>query len=137
MIDYNLIAIKLKNLIKNHNNRLNIYLIIITIFLALINILFLKNLELGILTIIFNDHFNDFLASVLILAYINICLSFIDYELKSFYVLIVVILLISFVWEYVAIFIKPYSVFDYLDIIAYLIGAIVYWMIINRYYKCI
>ena len=83
----------------------------------------------------FNDHFNDFLASILILAYINICLSFIDYELRSLHILIAIILIISFVWEYIAIFIKPHSVCDYLDVIAYLIGAIVYWKIINKCYE--
>lgn len=132
MINHNLEVIKLK-IIKSPNNRLNIYLIIICIVLALVNIIFLKKLELGIFTIFFNNHFNDFLASIIILAFINICLSFIGHEIRSLKVFIVVILIISFVWEYIAIFIKPYSVFDYLDIITYLLGAVCYWGIINTY----
>jgi len=135
MTKLNSIAKNFIKKLKEPNNKLNIYLIIITIALAIINILFLKKLELGILTIIFNNHFNDFLGGILILAYINICLSFINKEIKSLIYLIATILLISFVWEYLAIFIKPHSVFDYLDIFAYIFGSIVYWLIINRFFK--
>lgn len=135
MLNYNLIIGKLKKFLKNHNNKLNIYLIAISVTLAILNIIFLKNIELGIFTTIFNNYFNDFLAAILILAYINICLSFIDYEIKSLKILIPIILIMSFVWEYTAIFIKQYSVFDYLDIMVYLIGTIVYWSIINILFK--
>jgi hypothetical protein len=124
-----------KKIINSSKNRLNIYLIIICIIISLINIIFLKKLELGIVTLIFRNQLNDFLAIIIILSYININISFIGYEIKSLKILIIITLLIAFVWEYFAIFIKPNSVFDYLDIFTYLIGSIVYWMIINNFYN--
>lgn len=131
MLCFNFITSKLKITIKNQDNRLNIFLLIICTVLALINTIILKKIDLGNLNLIFNGYLNDFLAAILILAYINICISFVNFKIKSLKFLMIIILIISFFWEYFAIYIKPNSVFDYLDILAYLIGCIVYWIIIN------
>ncbi|MDR3291552.1 MAG: hypothetical protein LBT10_05305 [Methanobrevibacter sp.] len=73
------------------------------------------------------------MAAIIILAYINsVFYLFLEYEIKSLSLFILIIIVIGIVWEYLAIFIKPSSVCDYLDILIYLLGALIYWGIINK-----
>jgi hypothetical protein len=124
--------IKLIKEIKNPFILLNLKIIIVSMTLGIINNLFLKRINLLILTNLFNCYFNDLLGAILILAYINLILFFFSYKkIKSLKIFIGLIFLIGFVWEYLAIFFKPYSVFDYVDFIAYFIGSLVYWRIIK------
>lgn len=70
---------------------------------------------------------NDILAGILILAYSNICLSFISKSIIQLPTILWFILGCGFVWEILAPLFKPTAIFDPLDLLAYLIGGIIYW----------
>ena len=68
-------------------------------------------------------YFNDFLAIVVLLSFLNIVYP---YKLTNLWLIIIVTILASFVWEYLALFIKPGSIFDIFDIISYFGSMLIY-----------
>ena len=75
----------------------------------------------------FMFYFNDFLAIVVLLSFLNIVYP---YKLTNLWLIVLVTILASFVWEYVALFIKPGSIFDFLDIICYFGSMVIYLVIL-------
>lgn len=79
---------------------------------------------------------NDFSAGVLMCSYTHIilCLAkdkkYAEY-FERFNYLMLFILGCGVFWEYTPAFIKDNAVADILDIVAYVIGAITYWVIIT------
>lgn len=112
---------------KNHI-KINISILILFVFLFLLNTIILKNINI----IFFNNHFNDFLAPFIFLSYVNIIIyMIIKKEINKLKYLILLIIFCSFMWEYIAIFLKPDSVFDIIDILCYILGTLIYWSIIK------
>jgi hypothetical protein len=73
----------------------------------------------------FNAYYlNDMLAPILFLAYINIALY-----IRSFKDIMTVTLLAGLFWEYVSPLFKANSVSDPLDICAYMMGGIIFYII--------
>ena len=88
-----------------------------------------------ILTHIYRAYFHDILAGIAIMAYINTLLNFFGFKvIKSIYHSVSISLLCGIVWEFFAPFLKNSAVFDYLDLIAYCVGASLYQLLINN--KC-
>ena len=84
--------------------------------------------SLGIL--FFNNFFNDLLAVPLYFSIMNILfIYFHDKEITSLKVLFLITIILSFLGEYVAIYLRPGSTTDYLDVICYFIGMFVYYAI--------
>lgn len=104
----------------------DIIIFLICILLYIINQLFLK--KIGIL--FFNNYFNDLLAIPLYFSLINIISLVISKkETKSFKALFLITIILSFMGEYLAIFLRRGSVTDYLDIICYFIGMGIYYIL--------
>ncbi|WP_413827031.1 hypothetical protein, partial [Methanobrevibacter sp. UBA313] len=55
--------------------------------------------------------------------------------LKKSVIIILITLIAIFFWEYLSLFLKPGSVFDWYDILAYLISMIIYLLILKFYLK--
>ena len=75
----------------------------------------------------FMFYFNDFLAIVVLLSFLNVIYP---YKLTNLWLIILVTLLASFVWEYVALFIKSGSVFDLMDIFSYFGSMVIYLILL-------
>ncbi len=109
-------------------NKEDIIILIICLLLYITNQIFLK--KIGIL--FFNNYFNDLLAVPLYFSIINLISSNISKkEIKSFRSLFIITIILSFLGEYLAIFLRTGSVTDYLDIICYFIGMMIYYIIKN------
>ena len=93
--------------------------LLILVLLYTLNELYLKSLHP-----IFKNHFNDFLAMPLLLSYGSLV------HKKSLSTLTVVLLTVicSFVWEFVAPMYKSDSMGDWLDVVSYIVGSLV-WII--------
>jgi len=104
----------------------------ILISLYILNTLILSNISNFQLKYFFNCYFNDLLAPLLLLAYINLLLSIIGKKVYSLKHMVLIIILCSFVWEYLIIFFKQSSVPDPLDVFFYLIGTLIYWIITKK-----
>ena len=108
---------------KDKNFRIyNLVILIIALSLYLLNNHFLHEINW-----FFMFYFNDFLAIVVLLSFLNIVYP---YKLTNLWLIIIVTILASFVWEYVALFIKPGSIFDFIDIISYFGSMVIYLVLL-------
>ena len=96
----------------------NLIILIVGLSLYLLNNYFLHEINW-----FFMFYFNDFLAIVVLLSFLNIVYP---YKLTNLWLIIIVTILASFVWEYLALFIKPGSIFDIFDIISYFGSMLIY-----------
>ena len=100
----------------------NIIIFVIALSLYLFNNHFLHEINW-----FFMFYFNDFLAIVVLLSFLNIVYP---YKLTNLWLIVLVTILASFVWEYVALFIKPGSIFDFVDIICYFGSMVIYLVLL-------
>ena len=100
----------------------NLIILVLALFLYLLNNNFLHEINW-----FFMFYFNDFLAIVVLLSFLNIVYPF---KLTNLWLIIIVTALASFVWEYVALFIKKGAIFDPMDIICYFGSMVIYLIIL-------
>ena len=105
-----------------HFRIINLVILIIALALYLLN-----NHILHEINWFFMFYFNDFLAIVVLLSFLNVIYP---YKLTNLWLIILVTLLASFVWEYVALFIKSGSVFDLMDIFSYFGSMVIYLILL-------
>lgn len=110
------------------DNKIDICILIACLVLYLLNQFFLK--KMGI--IFFNNYFNDLIAVPLYFALINIVsIHLSNKEINSFKILFIITIILSLLGEYVSIFVRKGSVTDYLDIICYFVGMMIYYLLKN------
>ena len=107
----------------------NLLIFLICIFLYILNTIILSNINNYEINYFFTGYFDDLIAPLLLFSYINLLLSLRENKIYSLKYLIIIIILCSFIWEYLVIFIKPTTVSDPIDVIFYITGTIIYWMI--------
>jgi hypothetical protein len=112
----------------------NLVLIFIVICLYLINNLYLKMNTTGLVQRFFVCYFNDLICPLLFMSYSNLLLFTVNRELSRFLWIMLVGLLSGVVWELCGQIFKPSAVADIYDLVCYIIGAFLYWLInrINR-----
>ena len=106
---------------EKNNRDFRIYNLII--FIVSLGLYYFNNHFLHDINWFFMFYFNDFLAIVVLLCFLNIVYP---YKLTNLWLIIIVTILASFVWEYLALFIKPGSIFDIFDIISYFGSMLIY-----------
>lgn len=97
------------------------------ILIVALSLYFLNNQFLHEINWFFMFYFNDFLAIVVLLSFLNIVYPF---KLTNLWIILAVTILASFVWEYVALFIKSGSRFDYIDIFFYFGSMLIYLILL-------
>jgi len=107
----------------------NLMIFSVSISMYVLNTLIFSKITSFQLNYFFNCYFNDLLAPILLLSYINLLLSILKEKIYSLKYLILIILLCSIVWEYLIIYFKPNSVSDPLDVLFYLLGTLIYWFL--------
>ena len=100
----------------------NLVILIVALSLYLLNNHFLHEINW-----FFMFYFNDFLAIVVLLSFLNIVYPF---KLTNLWLIILVTVMASFVCEYVALFIKKGAIFDPMDIICYFGSMVIYSIIL-------
>lgn len=114
------------------DNKKNIGILISVLAIYILNQLFLKDLGVSF----FNNYLNDLLAVPLFFALINIISSYnSNKQVISLKYLIVITVFLSFLGEYLAIYLRPGSVSDWWDVLCYFIGMFVYYLITNIKYE--
>jgi hypothetical protein len=102
------------------------------IFLIAFTLYLINKFILISLNSFFSNYFNDLLATLLLFSFIN---TISPIYLKKSVIIILITLIAIFFWEYLSLFLKPGSVFDWYDILAYLISMIIYLLILKFYLK--
>ncbi len=100
----------------------NLLILIVSLLLYLINIYALSNFGN-----FFKFYFDDLLAVIILFSFIN---TIYPIKVDNFWIILIITIVAIFFWEYLALFIKPGSIFDYFDILAYLISMGIYLILI-------
>ena len=113
----------------------NIVFLICSACLYCLNRFLLKKIvQTPVVGYLLKCHFNDFLAGIAFLAYVNLLLSLSKYRCKvitTFPKGISISLACGVLWEFIFPLLFPHGTSDYLDIIAYILGGIVYILLIR------
>lgn len=124
------VLMRLKNIYFEKNEK-NFKLFNGLIFISSITLYFFNSFIFKNLNWFFLFYFSDLLSSIVLFSFIN---SFYPIKLTNCYIIIIITIFASFVWEYLALFIKLGSVFDLNDILCYFISSLIY-IILIKFYK--
>ena len=112
------------------------YILAAAFLVYLVNRFCLKeSIDIPILRYILRCHFNDFLAGILFLAYINLLLSFSKFShirVQSLPAAAAIMGLCGIAWEYVLPLLHGRGTCDPWDILAYICGGIAYTLIVKQ-----
>lgn len=126
----------------NKFTKINLNILMVCLAIYFVNRLTNDTYYIPYLSYILRYHFNDYLAGIVFLAYLNIILAISKYKhikvLKLSQVIFTGILIGTF-WEYITPIYKSDSTSDIIDVICYVLGAIsykfIYSFILLRYKK--
>ena len=122
--------------IRFHRLNNNIKLGLIVFIIYVLNRFILKSLDLPYISYFLKNHFNDFLGGILFCCYVNALLFYNKKKLiTNFFLLFSFMLIVSIIWEYIFPLFLKYSTSDMLDIIAYMCGTFLYYLLLNKYNK--
>lgn len=76
-------------------------------------------------------YFNDIVGSIAFIAYCNILFEYKLYNHLKLNQIIVLLFFCGLFWEYIAPIFISYSVSDPFDIIAYMLGGCIYWLLMK------
>ena len=114
----------------------NIITFLIFFFIYIINRIFKKYISLPIIGYICKNHLNDFIGGFLFCIYVNMILILNNKKpICKFYILILFMLCVSLTWEYLFPLFLPYSTSDFFDVISYMLGTILYYLMFNKLNK--
>ena len=113
----------------------NVIVLLCIACLYCVNRFWLKEtISLPVISYVLKCHFNDFLAGIAILAYINLMLSISKYHNKAILTFpkgFGVALGCGLLWEYLLPIFFPHGTSDIYDVLAYLLGGVSYISIIH------
>lgn len=95
-----------------------------------------KVVRIPVVSYLLKCHFNDFLAGICILAYINLLRSFSRYrhrQLRSGIAAVLVCFFCGLLWEYILPAVFPHGTSDVWDLVAYILGGAAYIVLRNRF----
>jgi len=110
---------------------LNGYVIIVTAVLYCLNRFYLKDHTYGWVNYLLKCHFNDFLCGALFTAYSNVFLNLQKKMLNKLPHILAFCFSAGLVWEFVAPFLRKNSTPDWIDILCYMMGGFVYWILLK------
>lgn len=102
----------------------------ISIFIISILLYFLNTTLTISSNLFFSSYFADLLASIVLFSFLN---AIYPVKLTNFYLLLFITAVASFVWEYVALFIKNGAIFDLNDVVCYFVSCLIYIVLIKLY----
>ena len=109
----------------------NLILMVLVSCLYVLNNTFFKTHTRGAVQYFMICHFNYLICPLFFLAYSNLLLLTVNKELKRFVWIILFGLCSGLIWEFFAPVIKPTAITDLLDLCFYVLGTILYWVILR------
>lgn len=110
-------------------NRIDILIFLITTSLCLINQKIKDSISGFLFYQFFKGYFNDLVGSVSFVAAINIALSSFYKPIRKMWHIFILMLISGLYWELVVPLYRTNSVTDFFDIIAYVVGGVIYWLL--------
>lgn len=78
-------------------------------------------------------YFNDFIGSLTFMSYCNIILSLRGWKVYRLWQILLILSGCGIVWEVLTPMFRKNSVADVWDIVAYLLGGLLYWILAKRF----
>ena len=113
---------------------MNIFLIIVTIILYILNQRYKASIKNEQLYLFMNCYFNDLIGGITFIAYCNFVGKFFRREISRLPHILALLFFCGLFWEYITPLFRRNIVADVFDILAYMVGGIIYWGI-SRLYK--
>lgn len=117
------------------SKKINLILIGSTLALYCINNIFKVHIALQPLKWFMSCYFNDAIGGITFIAYCNLIFSFSNRETFKLWIIETILLSSGLFWEYVTPVFRTDTVTDMWDIVAYLMGGFIYWIIVKKYIK--
>lgn len=109
--------------------------IIIFCFLIYVANQLTKNkISLPLISFFAKNYFNDVVCGCLVVAFSNHILKYYKngkYRIRNLFFILLFVLACGIFWEYIIPFIRKNSTSDYVDMLAYLVGGIIYWVFVG------
>jgi hypothetical protein len=131
-LKYIIFHLSITDVINKKAKKIDLLCIIIVYSLYLCNNAFIKPNISGLFASFFTGHFNDSIATIMLLAYCNISYAAKAPEKRvdNLYKLIIICFIWGVLWENFAPIFNPIAVKDPLDVLCYCFGGIIYYVII-------
>lgn len=114
----------------------NLFIILITLTIYILNQYTKTLYNSHFLLWFMSCYFNDIVGSVCFLAYCNIMFELYGIYMKEYKYIFILMLCCSFVWEVIAPLVRKDTVADIFDVLAYLLGGTIYWLINKQFLFC-
>lgn len=110
---------------------LNLVLFFVIFFLYHFNDYFLKQHTHGAVQYLCKNHLNDFMGGILFVAYTNLILLTRNQLMYRLWHIVLFCLCVGLFWEFVTPLFHRESVADWIDVCCYVLGGIVYWLMLR------
>ncbi len=104
---------------------------ILFLIIYILNKTCITNLVEGTAWIFCKYYLDDLICLLIVLPYIEILLIIINQEINSFLGIFIVSIICAIIWELIIPSVKPDSISDPIDFLCYIIGGIIYWIILS------
>lgn len=109
----------------------NLIIIGITIALYIINQIIKSKIPIENIRWFMSCYFNDTIGGITFIAYCNIVFSFYNRKMIKLWQIELILFFAGLFWEYVTPIFRNNTVSDMWDVIAYMIGGLLYFMLIK------
>lgn len=106
-------------------------LIVITLLLYSLNQKYKTSINNEFLGFFFRGYFNDIIGSIMFLSYCSIIFSYYrgNFMLQKLFHIELIMLICGLFWEFIVPLYRKDTVSDIIDLLAYMLGGLIYWLI--------
>ena len=112
--------------------RKNVFLILVTIILYIINQSIKNKISIHGIKWFMTCYFNDIIGGITFMAYCGLVFEHYHRRMTKLWQIVLLMASCGFFWEYITPLYRSNTVSDIFDIIAYMGGGFLYWLIIRK-----
>ena len=113
--------------------KINISLMFLVLFLYILNnYILIPFINYDPIKLFLSSYFDDLISTICFMAYVNFILSFQNKIIIKLKDIIIFCFILGIIWEYITPMYKADSVSDILDIVCYIFGGTIYYIIYNK-----
>lgn len=115
--------------------RKNVFLILVTIILYIINQSIKNKISIYGIKWFMTCYFNDIIGGITFMAYCGLVFEHYHRRMTKLWQIVLLMASCGFFWEYITPLFRPNTISDPWDILAYVCGGFIYWLIIRSKYN--
>lgn len=115
--------------------RKNLIIIGITIALCIVNQIVKNEISIEPIRKFCGCYFKDIVGSIAFMAYCNIVFCYYDRTMTKLWQIVLFMFFCGIFWEYITPLYRHNTVSDFWDVVAYIVGGIIYWVVARINYR--